>query len=242
MGMNTIKLPDLFHATRLTHLLHEDFDEYVDADVWTKLAADPGASAAVSDGAMGLMTLTTGATDNNEAAIKSTKKNWKFINNKPLVCEIRLQYAEANTDDANVAAGFSSAIGANLLVDDGAGPATTMSGALIFKVDGGTVWRCISSLSTTQTITTSTKTAGGSADQVLRIECRPVSSTVCEVSYFVDGVPLYDAAVTSRNQPIKHNLTYTSAADMHVGAYVKAGSANSEVVNVDYILAAQHRG
>lgn len=233
-----MNLPDLHDELlkRRTVGLFDDFHHFVDTDVWTKLAADGGSSVANSDNVAGLVTLTTGGTDNNEAALAGTRKNWLIAANKPIVFEARINYAEGNTNKANVAAGIASVIGAaNFLQDDGAGPAASFSGCAIYKVDGGTVWKCVSSLGATQTISTSTATAGGTADQVLRIEIRPVTSTLAEVSFFVDGQPLYDAAITSKNQPIKHQLTYTSAVKMQPGVYVKAGSATSEVVNVDYV-------
>lgn len=240
MGMNLLDLHDPL-LKRRTFGFFDDFTWFVTAHNWTSLVADATTSIAVNDGAKGIVTMTTGATDNNEVGLFSTKEVFLIAANKPILGEARIQYAEAATDDANVAFGFADAIGANLLVDDGAGAKTTFSGALIYKVDGGTVWKCISSLSTTQTISTSTQTAGGSVDQVLRIEIRPVSSTIAEVSFFCDGVPLYDVAITNRQQPIKHNLTYTSATEMMVGAYVKAGGATSEVLKVDYIAAYQLR-
>ena len=239
MGVNIIALPDNYYKRRLTSYIEDDFCFYSDGDQWTKLASDVGSSVAAADSSY--VVLTTGGTDNNEAMVKSTKKNFTIANYRPIVGDFLIQWSEANTDDANVFAGFSSAAAANLMVDDGAGPATSMSGFGIFKVDGGTVWKVISSISTTQTITTSTATAGGSTAQHLRVECVPVSSTVCEVSFYVDGKPLYDAAQTSRNVPIKHSFTYTGAAAMNAVVYVKAGGSNSEVLNLDYAFVAQTR-
>ena len=40
---------------------------------------------------------------------------------------------------------------------------------------------------------------------------------------------------------MKHSLTYTSATEMMAFVGVKAGGANSEVVNVDYVAAYQDR-
>ena len=237
MGMNLVDLHDA-ELKRRTFFVWDDFVNYTSGGLWTSLAADTTATVTVSDGAKGVLAIYTDGTDNNEAAVKTTKEVFLIAANKPIIGEAKLQYTEANTDDANIAFGFADAIGANLLVDNGAGPKTSFSGALIYKVDGGTVWKCVSSLSTTQTISTSATTAGGSAYQTLRIEIRPVTSTIAEVSFFVDGVQLKDSTT---NKPIKHSLTYTSATEMQVGAYAKAGGANAETLNVDYIYAAQLR-
>lgn len=239
MGVNLIALPDNYYKRRLTSYIEDDFCFYSDGDQWTKLAADGGSSVAAGDSSY--VVLTTGGTDNNEAMVKTTKKNFTITANKQIVGDFLIQYSEANTDDANIFVGFSSAAAANLMVDDGAGPATNMSAFGIFKVDGGTVWKVISSIGTSQTITTSGTTAGGSTAQHLRVECLPVSSTVCEVTFYVDGKPLYDASQTSRNVPIKHSFTYTGAAAMNGVAYVKAGGSNSEVLNLDYAFLAQVR-
>ena len=103
-------------------------------------------------------------------------------------------------------------------------------------MDGGTVWKCVSSKGATQTITTTQTTAGGAVDQVLRIECQPTESGVLEVKFFVDGAQLKDAAT---GRVFKHTVTHTSAVAMALGVYAKAGGATSEVPEVDY-LACEH--
>lgn len=240
-GMNKISLHDHVFHNRLTSFIWDDFHYFTTTHLWTSLAADTTATVAAGDTANGNVLLSTDATDNNEAALFSTKKTFLFANNKPLMCEGRINFAEAATNAANVAFGFSSVHAANLLLDDGGGPAATMSGALIYKVDGSTVWKCLSQLGTTQTISTSTATAGGTADQTLRIEVMFVSSTIAEVAFFVDGAPLIDSIQTTRVVPIKHQLTYTSAVAMGIGAYVKAGTGANQPLSVDYMLGAQTR-
>lgn len=216
----------------------DDFDWAVTAHRWTTLVADTTPTVAVGDAAGGVVTLFTDTTDNNEVAIKTTAELFLFAAGKPLFCEGLIKYSENDTNKANVFFGFSDAIGANQLLDNGAGPKTTMSGMGIFKVDGGTAWKTVSSKSTTQTINTSTKTAGGTAYQRLRIEGRPVDATTYEITYYVDGVPLRD----SRGVQIKDNLTLTSATEMQVGLYAKTGGgAGGETVLCDYIAAYQKR-
>lgn len=215
--------------------LFDDFLAYTDTQLWTKTDGDAGASVAVDgDGVGGLLTLTTGATDNNEAYIETTNELFKIVAGKEIELEARLTFTEANTDDANVAFGVIDAPGANTLVDDGAGLKTTASGAAIFKVDGGTVWKTFSSKSTTQTITTSKTTAGG-AYQTLKILIRPRDLVTADVTFFVDGAQLQDTNSSAGQPDISHSITYSSATEMAVFCGVKAGGANSEVVNLDYI-------
>lgn len=239
MGQKLVSLPDEFYLGRRSFGFFDDFFEFVSGDLWTDTSPDTGATVAVSDAAGGVLVLTTGGTDNNEAYCLTTKELFKFAADKPLVFETRLQYAEANTDDANVCCGFMDAVGADSILDNGAGPKASYSGAVFFKVDGGTRWNVETSLGGTQTTTELTaansldktaKTAGGASYQTLRIEVLPVSTTVAEVSFFVDGVHV-----------AKHNLTYTSGTEMNAFVGVKAGGSNSEVVNVDYNAAYQVR-
>lgn len=217
----------------------DDFEWYLSPHRWTSLAADAGSSVAVGASATnGTVVLTSGATDNNECASATTNSPFKFADDKPLYFETRLQFTEANVNAANVLAGFASALNsADMLQDNGAGPKASFSGCAIYKVDGETVWRCVSSKGGTQTISVSTKVAGGAAYQTLRIEAQPIDGSSLEVAFFVDGAQLVD----SNARPIKHTVAYSSAAAMQAGVYAKAGSANSEIINVDYVGAFQLR-
>ncbi len=217
----------------------DDFLSYDSGGLWTNLAADAGVTGfAEGDARGGRITGATGATDNNEIAIRTTNELFLMEASHPLWGAGRIQYAEANTDDANVAFGFANAIGANLLVDDGAGPKTTGNYALIYKVDGETVWRCRSRNGTQTTDNTSSTTAGGTAFQELEIEIVEYSTTQCQVVYKVDGAYLRD---TNTNEVISHRLDYASATEMHLGVYLKAGGANSETLVVDWLAAGQVR-
>lgn len=231
-------------AYRRTHFIWDDFQWYISPHLWTSLAADGGTSLAIATGAGGILALTTGATDNNETAVKTTNSPFLMAANAPLIYEARIQWTEANTDDANVAVGLCDSAGANLLVDDGAGPKTSYSGAMLYKVDGSNVWKFNSSKSTTQTTSTSAIAAGGSAYQVARIEFRPYSTTALWAVPFIDagdGLGMQQLVDATTGIKIKHSVTFASAAAMQPFAYNKAGAANSEVLNVDYIGCAQLR-
>lgn len=217
----------------------DDFEWYISPHRWTNLAADVGVTAfAESDARCGIITGATGATDNNEIAMRTTKELFAGVAGKPMWAEVYLQYAEANTDDANVAFGFSDQIAANLLVDDGAGPDTDFDGALIYKVDGGTAWKVVSSNGTSQTISATGVTAGGAAYQRLRICITDYTTSKMQVTYFVDDVQLRDSTY---NLPIVHTIAIASWTEMEVGCYLKAGGANSETLNIDFLQAYQTR-
>lgn len=237
-----LKLTDLYLKQRGQFEYFNDFINYASgSDGVTSLSADAGVSApaSVAAGTGGRITMASGTTDNNEVAVFTTNSPFRMLADKGLLLEATIQYAEANTSAANVFVGFSSVAAADQLGDNGAGVAagTSQSTLGIYKVDGGTVWRCVSQRATTQTDTISTTTAGGSADQTLRIEFQPVDATTGEVTFYVDDIPLRDA----NNMVIKHVVTYTSAVAMKAGVYLKGGSTTSETVVTDKLYAAQLR-
>ena len=230
--MNIARLPEALRIASDTFQVFDDFHWYISPHLWTSLAADAGTSVAITAGAAGgVLALTTGATDNNEAAAFTTTSLFVPAANKPLYCEGLVQWAEANVSAANVFFGLASSPGANLLVDDGAGPRTTGTVIGLYKVDGGTVWRCVTRNGTAVADSVSTATAGGAVAQRLSIEIIDETPTKATVVFRVDGQLLRDATT---NLPIKHDLTLASIAAAALVADVTAGSANSEVLSVDY--------
>lgn len=206
-------------------------------DGLTSLAADAGATVAAGSTRTGVAILTTGAVNNNEAGLWSTNALFTALAGKPMYARGSLQYAEAATNAANVFFGFASSPGANLLVDDGAGPRTTGTICGIYKVDGGTVWRCVTRNGSTVTDTISTTTAGGTPAQVLEVMLGDWDGVNMQVSFKVDGVYLKD----SSGNKITHQLPISGATIAGIAAYVKDGSGTGEVLNVDYLYAHQLR-
>lgn len=240
--MNLLTLPESALILPQTFGIIGDFSG-LDTTEWATLAADAGSSAALQDVVRGEIWLTTGATDNNEAAISTAKKIFQFMAGLAAMWETRFQFAEANVDDANVFFGVNSEAAANTLADNGAGLAADYEGAAIYKLDGETKWSFETSIGTTQTTTATQHGAGGSAVQSLRIELRPISATKMEV------VPWWDPAggnnfaqmLDVNGRPIKHTVNPTAGTAMFLRDYVKAGGANSEVLKVDYLQGHQRR-
>lgn len=210
-------------------------------DGWTTLVVDAGTTVEVTDARAGRLTLTTGATDNNEAMARSTFETFLTAAGRPMHGHCRLNLTEAATDDANFAFGFASAAGANLLVDDAGGVRTTGNLFLIYKIDGGTVWRCRSRNGTETEDNISLTTAGGAAGtfQDLDIFIEEFSLTECVVTFQVDGAYLRDE---NTQDVIKHKILYASATEMNfVAGYIKAGGATSETPILDRAWAWQTR-
>jgi hypothetical protein len=192
---------------------------------WSVVGAD-GGSVTISDAANGVCTIVSGGTDNDEIYLFRNLETYKFVTGATIVVEARLKYTEASTDDANIMFGLMNAVAANSLVDNGAGPKSTGDYALIWKIDGSTVWRAGVQSNGTATPTTDTDsviTAGGGVYQVLRIEVYPETSTAGYACFYVDGVQI----------AIIH-FTYASATEMQLVLGIKAGGANAETVYVDY--------
>lgn len=224
-------------AERRQHAIFSDFtDDYVSTS-WVSTLTDSG-TAGVGDAAGGIMALVASdgtVADNDEAYLESPNETFLFANNKPLLFEARIQFTEANTDDANIIVGMKDAVAADTLLDNGGGPAASYTGAVFFKVDGGTNWQFETSISGAQTTTDLTaanannlskvvQTAGGASYQTLRISFEPYSSTAAKVNGFIDGVHV-----------VSHDFTYTSATEMQLCAGVKNGGANVETLNIDYM-------
>lgn len=209
-----------------------DFEHYVTADAYSTVVSDSG-TVAVGDAVGGIVVLTPSdgtVGDNDEAYLKGTTEIYKFANNQPFRFEALVQFTEANTDDANIMVGVANAVAANHLQDNGAGPLASYSGACFYKVDGGTTWNVEVSVGATQVTEALTDTAGGASYQRLRIEFQPITSTVGECRFWIDGV-------------LKKVLsfTYTGATEMQECFGVKNGSTNLEVLNVDYASCRQLR-
>lgn len=202
-------------------------------DTGTVLMGDAAGGIAVltpSDGTVG---------DNDEAYLGTPNEIFKVANGKPGGAECSLQFSEANTDDANVCFGFMNAANAvNSITDNGAGPKVSGSTFAIYKVDGGTVWKCASYVNGSGTVSTSTKTAGGSAYQRLSIELVDHDATYGRAIYKVDGQPLIDSTT---GLPIVHRFAYASATEMNLFVGVKNGDTNLETLNVDWIGGWQKR-
>ena len=222
-----------------TSWIGDNFTEaVVTGDRWTTLVADTTPTVTTPDAVNGLVRLFTDTTDNNEVAIRSTIELFRFGTNRSIYCKAKIQYSENDTNKANVFVGFQNAIAANTLVDNGGGVRTSGSNACIYKIDGGTVWRCQSMCNGTSTDTVSTTTAGGSSAQILEIIVNDYDNgTNMEVLFKVDGVYLRD----SNNNVIRHTVAIASSTEMNVGVYVKTGGgAGGETLDCDYLYASQN--
>lgn len=241
MGGQALIVPDWVNVAHHSHTIFDDFNHYVASDQFTAVASN-GGGVTVADAVGGIATIDPSGTtvaDNDETYLPTTTECFKFAQDKPLYFETRIQFTEAATSAANVMVGVKDAVAANTILDNGAGPAASYSGAVIYKVDGETKWRFETSISTTQTTSNaSTTTAGGSSYQRLSILVKSYNATQLEAIPFVDGVQLIDGTT---GDPISHLITFSGATEMDAFVGLKQGSTTEESLLCDYILCSQKR-
>lgn len=220
------------------------FDDFISEPLASLLyvtSTADGGTATVGDTVGGILTLTSSAasdTDNDENWLATINEVFLAGAGKALEAKALIKYEEAATNAANVFFGFASAVGANLLVDDGAGPRTSGNIIGIYKVDGGTVWRCVTRWGSTTSVldSVSTTTAGGTAYQTLEVSVADGgASGTSLVTFRVDGITLKD----SNGNDIIHTFLNSGATEMQLGLYVKQGTAAPQSVLIDKWFASQ---
>lgn len=205
-------------------LFREDFNRDVNLTLSWAAVKDGAVVPALLDEASGVMSLPTGATDNDEHYLSSIAENWLFAANKPLWFEARVALTEANTDDANLIVGLSDTVGANSLLDNGGGPMASYDGAVWFKVDGGTVWQFETSNAATQVTTASAGAFVSNTWYRVGFVFDPGAGTTGEITPYLNGVAGTPQAIT-----------LAGLEEMHILLGAKAGFTNAETLRCDYV-------
>lgn len=182
------------------------------------------------DAAGGVLSIATDVNNNDEAYVSSIAENWLFAANKPLWFEARVALTEAATDDANILVGLSDTVGANTLLDNGAGPAASYDGAVWFKVDGGTVWQFETSNAGTQVTTANAGAFVSDTFYRVGFIFNPNDGTTGIVTPYLNGM-----------RGTAQNITLAGLEEMHVVLGVKAGGGAAETLRVDYVKVIQAR-
>ena len=224
----------------------DHFTNYTTAGLWTTTATGGGATVAAGDADGGILTLTTGATLNNEAAVTSTNKLLTFVADKPSIFQCDLHYTEAATNAAGIVLGFASSW-TNILADTTFALPSSLSAALIYKKPTDTYWSAFGSVGTTQSSQLSLSPCQNAGiNQRFYIQCMMNAASQVEITFMQGGYgesagnPGYTDMLPSvttmaRMQPIKFFIPYASAAAMKIGVFAKASGSNSEVISIDYI-------
>lgn len=210
-----------------------DHFDNLSATRWTSTTTDSG-TVAVGDEVGGVVTLTPSdaTVADNDEAYASTKEIFKIASGKSIAVAALVQFSQAATNAANVFVGLMDAVAANAIVDNGAGPKTSFSGAGFFCKDGNVNWHVIYSDGSTQTIAELTATnslnkqanvGGSAAYQLLEIDIVPKTSTLVDVVFKINGSTVYKML----------DRTYANATEISGALGVKNGSANQQTLKCD---------
>lgn len=206
----------------------DDFFMYgATGDMWT-LVEDAGKAGtdAVLDDAAGWYQHYCDGDDNDESYLASEGESWKLASGKPLWFEAKVRLTEANTDDANWIVGLIEGGGAaNTLLDNGGGPPANYDGVCFFKVDGTMYIQFETSIAATQ-VTNATFNAF-------------VSGTAYRLGFHWDGVSTVTPYVNGV-AGTAHTMA-TTGGECNACFGVKAGGANEEAIEIDYIKIVQLR-
>jgi len=239
---NALYQTEKYKTALLVHEYFEDFDREIDTtNYYTATLTDSG-TAVVAPARNGILPLVPSdgtVTDNDEAYLGLRNVNFSMTAGKPINVRGFSQFAEGNTNTVNVAVGLTSDVAADLIVDNGAGMRATGTTFAIYKVDGETVWRCVSRVGATNFVNISTTTAGGAAYFTWEIDVVELLTTHAVVGFKIDGKYLVDSTT---GFPIWHRIAYTGAAVVTPFVAIKNGAITAvETLNTDFILAAQVR-
>lgn len=181
----------------------------------------PVVQAADMDG--GWLQLATDAGTNNDEVYLSSGESLKFTSGKKLHIGAKVKLTEANTDDANILFGLTDQGGANTLVDDGGGPPSSYSGAVLFKVDGTLNWFAEASKTTSQS--------------TLALASAPafVSGTTYILEIVWDGAALHFWVNGTKIYTVS-DTAYISTTEMTPTFGLKNGGANQETSYWDWYV------
>jgi hypothetical protein len=186
----------------------------------------------MGDDVNGIATLTPSdvtIADNDEAYLATPNETFKYGTNRCIYGRAKLQYTEVTATIANVAFGFQNAVGANSIIDDGAGLKVSGSTLGIYKVDGGAVWKCVSACNGVATVSTSTAAALAATDYVLEIEATDWDGVSMQVCFKVNTEYLKDSTT---GDIIRHKVPIASATEMQMFVGIKLGA----ITNNDTLL------
>ena len=210
-------------------------------DQWTAVATDSGTHA-IADTKGGKRDLkpSDGTVADNDEIYLHTSECFIFDATDAISFDALINFAQANTDDANLFIGLMSAVAANSIQDDGAGPAADFYGAGFYAIDGNANWHVILSVGTTQytaelnatnSIDGTAHAAGSASQQRLSIEVRPRGSGDIDVTFSIDGTNVYNFTGKDNGTPTEMSVVF--------GA--KNGDTNLETLSPDYVRCSQPR-
>ena len=191
-----------------------------------------GGTDAIQDAAGGVYKHFCDGDDNDEAYMSTTREPWKFAAGKSLWFEARIAITQGAVNKANWIVGLTDAAGADMLLDDGAGPAASYDGAVFFGTEGALTFGFETSNSGTQSTTASAGTivSGTMIRLGFWFNSESSSDTTGTITPYVDGV-----AGTA------HTITLAGLEEMEFTIGVKSDGSAEEAFSIDYLKIVQIR-
>ena len=219
--------------------MYEQADDCFNLDTVKWTAVNDGGTGTNTANAVvgGEISIVTAGADNDYHFLKETAAgHFKIASGKPIWFTARFSLTEADTNKANWVFGISSDVAATLLGADGAGPPSSYSGALFFKVDGTMAIQFETSNGSTQTTTASLLTFTSGRTYQIGFHIDSGDGTTAIVTPWV-----YDETALTRTVGTPHKVAIASIAAGSVVFGVKAGGTSAETLKVDYVRACQKR-
>lgn len=185
---------------------------------------DGSVVGSVLDRSGGWAQIITDVNDNDEFYLASIGESWLFEAAKPVWFEAKIELTEAATNASNIIVGLTDANGANALLDNGAGPAASYSGAVFFKVDGSLAWQFETSNAGTQVTNATAGTMVSGTAHRLGFVFDPADGTTGSITPYLNGV-----------EGTAHAITLASLTEMNLILGLKTGGARAETLKFDYV-------
>ncbi len=177
------------------------------------------------------------ATNEDEAWIHSNKEVFQLRAGKHLFWCARVKWTETNTSTANFAVGLAENVGADQMLDAGAGPPVSYDGMCWFKRDSNMFIEFETSLAGAQV--TSADVAAHTSGNWYEFGawCKPNTATTFTVyPYYRIGTA--NGVLRAANT---HALTLTAHGPMEAYFGVKTGDTSAEQIDIDYFWVCQER-
>jgi hypothetical protein len=208
-------------------------------DLW-QVIKGTGGTVALGTQSMGWIDIPTAASANDYQCFFTEEPVFYYGLNVPVVWEAYVNVTEANTNKSSWFAGLTSVTTTGFLQNTGV-PASSYSGACIYKTTGGMSINAQTSNGSTQnTTSTAITTVVSGQSYIVGMVLLPTA-----VAVGVSNVLYYVSTVTSNTRSLvasgSLSLTTTSLANMYFGFGVRSGSSSAETLTVDYVQCAQGR-
>lgn len=179
----------------------------------------------------GVYNVVTAAADNDYHAMSTVAENWLFAAGKELWFEARFKVAEAATNASAWWLGLTDTLTTGGFQANTAGPLAAYDGALIYKTP-----------ETAMTVNFETSNAG--TQNTLAEFATAITDTWHRAGFYFDGVGyitpfFHNGTVWTKGAAQAISLTGLEA--MHAVFGIKAGGANAETLQMDYLKIVQLR-